>query len=127
MRTEHFFSEAAQVITLRKALSGKRAAQLLHLPIADLCAVQRLTVNVGHRRYIFRTLHASFDLNAGNTHFVQLFQILHKTVILQTQRIFFVITVIAVGHAAGLRALTAVSAAPADHGRHIALTGIAHT
>ena len=83
---------------------------------SDAAFVDGMAVDARDRGDVFRTLHASFDLYAGNAQTLQLPHIFHKAVILEAQGIFFLKTVIAVGQATRLGALSAVAAASANDG-----------
>ena len=124
---EHLRADLSLIIPLSKALAGEDRPQRLSALLTDLSLVYRRAVDAGHGGHVFRPLHASLQLDAGNAHDLQLAQIVDQAIILQAQRVFFLKPVKAVGQTAGLGALAPVSAPAADDRRHIALPGMAHT
>ena len=72
MDAKHLPSRRALVIALRKALTGKRGTQHLHLFTADALAVECTAVNARNGGDVLRALHTSLELDAGHTHAIQL-------------------------------------------------------
>ena len=113
-------------IALREALAGKSQAQRFHVVTRHaLALVQNLGIDSGDNADILGALHAPFDLDAADARVLELLQMLDQAVVLERHRIIVHIAAETVLHAAGLGAHAAVAAAPADQGRHIALTGMA--
>ena len=124
---EHFAVDPVGVVSVGKALTVEGGHQGIHHAVRDLGLVQSLAVDGGDGGHIFRPLHPAFQLDGSHAHFLQLLQIVDKTVVLQAQRVFFLPVVVAVALTAGLGTAAPVAGAAADHGGHIALAGVAHT
>ena len=121
---EHLRALVPGKVAVGKALPGKNRLQpgkLLRRGRAALC--QRLFINAGDQRGIFRPLHAALDLQGMDAGLLQLGKMLRQGKILQAQRMLHALAGKAVGHPAGLGAQAPVAAAAADHGGHQALAG----
>jgi len=126
-RAEHVGAGLVLVVALCEALAGKYGLELLKILRRDVLSIQRRAVELCDNRHIFGPLHASLDLDGGYAHPGQLVQLPDEAVVAQAQGVARVLEpAVPVGQAAGLRALAAVAAPPADHGGQIALPRIAH-
>ena len=124
---EHIRAGLSLIIALREALTGEYRLQLTQIFLRDALSIQRGAVGLRHHGHIFRPLHAALDLQRADAEAAQIVQIFHKAVVLEAQRIAVRLKpAVAVGQAARLGTLPAVAASSSDHGRKIALSGIAH-
>jgi hypothetical protein len=124
---EHVRPGFALVVALREALAGEDRLELPQILGRDALAVQGRAVELRDDRHILGPLHATLDLDGGDAQLFQLAQLLDEAVVAQAQGVARVLEpAVPVGQAAGLRALAAVAAAPADHGGQVALPRIAH-
>ena len=113
-------------VTVGKALAVKGGVQLLLHMLGNVAAIQRLAVDLGYSGHILRPLHPALQLQRGNTHILNILQVMHQTVVLQAQRILILPAAVAITLAAGLSAATPVAGAAADGSGQIALTAVAH-
>ena len=123
---EHIPVNLAGIVTVGETLTVESGEKSIHHGLGHVAFVQRLAIDSGDGCHIFRPLHAAFQLDGGNTHVLQILQIMDKAVILQAQGVLILPMGVAVALAAGLGAAATVAGAAADEGGHIALTGVAH-
>ena len=124
---EHGLAGAADIVALGEALAGEDGLQIGQVRLGHRAAVQHGAVNPRDHGHVLRPLHSSFDLDGGHAHGANLLEVLHQAVVLEAQGIAALFKAAeAVGHAAGLGALAAVAAAPADDRGEIALPRVAH-
>ena len=122
---EHVGFVAVQ-IALGKALPGERSGKQFHLIRCRVSFfLQEFGVHTRHNAGVLGTLHAPLNLHAGDAGLFQGLQAIGKTVVLQGKRIVVHPATQGILHPAGLRAHPAVAAAPADHGGHVTLPGMA--
>ena len=116
----------ADEVALSEALTGKGLLQQLHLLFIGVALLaDSLGVDAGDYAGVLRTLHASLYLEACDTRLFETAYLVYKTVVLKRERMVVHAAAEAVLQAAGLRAESAVAAAAAYEGGHIALAGMA--
>ena len=123
---EHLAVDTVCIIAVGKALTVEGGEQRILHALSNSTVVQRLAVDRGDGGHILGPLHASLQLDGGDTHFLQLLQVMDQTVVFQAQGVFLLPVVVAVALAAGLGAASPVAGAAADGGGHIALAAVAH-
>ena len=125
--TEHGSVGFAFEVAIGKAAAGKGCLQV---PALRGCGTavfaQQRGIDGRDHGHIFRPFHAPFQLQAGDAHSGQLRNMIGQAHVLQAQGITVILSFQRVGQAAGLGAGAPVAAAPADHGAHGALAGVAH-
>ena len=81
---EHFAVHPAGIVAVGEALAVEGSHQRLHHGLGDHLFVQRLPIDGSDGGYILRLLHTAFQLQGGNSHFLQFLQVVHQAVVLQT-------------------------------------------
>ena len=116
----------ADEVALSEALTGEGLLQQLHLFLIGVALLtDGLGVHAGDYAGVLRALHASLYLEACDADFFEPTYLVYKTVVLQRERMVVHAAAETVLQAAGLRAESAVAAAAAYEGGHIALAGMA--
>ena len=126
--TEHTSTVFATPVPVGKAGAGEGLLQLRLFGGGGPAVFRQQTgVNTGDDRHVLGPFHTAFQLQTGHAHIGNGAQIVGKTVVFQTEGIFFAGPLVdAVRQAAGLGAAASIAGAAANHRAHGALAGIAH-
>ena len=79
--TKHSLTGIAGIVAICKSLAVKGSVQRVHHRTGHIPLIDGLSVNTGHSRHIFRTLHATLQLQRGNAHLLQRLQVRDQTII----------------------------------------------